>query len=208
LTSRRLFLSTVLAGLAVPALARAALSGAQRAAVERVTDWMQGLKTLTATFVQIAPGGALTTGRLWIQRPGQMRMQYDPPANILLVTTDWRLVFYDAKSKQVNYIPVAQTPIGFLLAEKPDFGGEVLIRNVRIEGGEIAITAYRKGSEDQGSVQLVFAEKPVELRRWTVLDPDGSKTVVTLSDVQTDRKIDPDRFTWRDPQLFGYPKLD
>ena len=58
---------------------------------------MRGLDTLTATFVQIAPDGAFTTGRLWIQRPGQMRMQYDPPADILLVTTDWRLVFYDAK---------------------------------------------------------------------------------------------------------------
>jgi outer membrane lipoprotein-sorting protein len=198
----------MLAGLTLPAVARAALSSAQQAAVDRVTDWMQGLKTLTATFVQIAPDGALTTGRLWIQRPGQMRMQYDPPANILLVTTDWRLVFYDATSKQVNYIPVAQTPIGFLLSKNPNFGDEVLIRDVRIEGGEIVITAFRKGAEDQGSVQLVFAERPVELRRWTVLDPGGTKTVVTLSDVRTDQKIDADRFTWRDPQLFGYPELN
>jgi outer membrane lipoprotein-sorting protein len=198
----------MLAGLAVPALAEAALSSTQQAAVERVTDWMRGLKTLTATFVQIAPDGALTTGRLWIQRPGQMRMQYDPPANILLVTTDWRLVFYDATSKQVNYIPVAQTPLGFLLSKNPDFGQEVLIRSVRTAGGEIAITAYRKDNEDQGSVELVFAAKPVELRRWTVLDPGGAKTTVTLSDVQTNQKIDPDRFTWRDPQMFGYPKLD
>jgi outer membrane lipoprotein-sorting protein len=198
----------MLAGLAAPALAEAALSGAQQAAVGRVTEWMRSLKTLTATFVQIAPDGALTTGRLWIQRPGQMRMQYDPPANILLVTTDWRLVFYDATSKQVNYIPVAQTPLGFLLSKNPDFGQEVLIRDVRTAGGEIAITAYRKSNEDQGSVELVFAAKPVELRRWTVLDPGGVKTTVTLSDVQTNQKIDPERFTWRDPQLFGYPELN
>lgn len=198
----------MLAGLALPGLARAALSASEQAAVDRVTAWMQGLKTLTATFVQIAPDGALTTGRLWIQRPGQMRMQYDPPAEILLVTTDWRLVFYDAKSKQVNYIPVAQTPIGFLLSKNPDFGDEVQIRDVQVAGGEILITAYRKGDEDQGAVELVFAEKPVELRRWTVLDPGGAKTVVTLSDVQTDQKIDAERFTWRDPDLFGYPDLN
>ncbi|WP_051329025.1 LolA family protein [Geminicoccus roseus] len=208
MTSRRLFLSTILAGLTVPALARAALSGAQQAAVDRVTDWMKGLKTLSATFVQIAPSGALTTGRLWIQRPGEMRMQYDPPANILLVTTDWRLVFYDGTTKQVNYIPVAQTPLGFLLARNPDFGDEVLIRDVEVTGGEIRITAFSKGNEDQGSVQLVFAEKPVELRRWTVFDPGGTKTVVTLSDVRTNQDIDQELFVWRDPQLFGYPDLD
>ena len=208
MTSRRLFVSTLLAGLTLPALARAALSASDKAAVDTVTGWMRGLKTLTATFVQIAPDGAFTTGRLWIQRPGQMRMQYDPPADILLVTTDWRLVFYDAKVKQVNYIPVAETPIGFLLSQKPDFGSEVLIRGVRVAGGEIAITAYRKGNEGQGSVELVFAQRPVELRRWTVIDPGKTKTVVTLSDVQIDRRIDQDLFTWRDPALFGYPELN
>jgi outer membrane lipoprotein-sorting protein len=194
--------------LTVPVLAQAALSSAEQAAVDSVTKWMRGLETLTATFVQIAPDGAFTTGRLWIQRPGQMRMQYDPPADILLVTTDWRLVFYDAKVKQVNYIPVAETPLGFLLSEDPDFGKEVLIRKVRVAGGEIAITAYRKGNEGQGAVELAFAQKPVELRRWTVLDPGGAKTVVTLSDVQIDRRIDQTLFTWRDPQLFGYPELN
>ena len=208
MSSRRLFVSTLLAAAALPSLARAALTSSEQAAVGAVTAWMKGLKTLTATFVQIAPDGALTTGRLWIKRPGQMRMQYDPPAGILLVTTDWRLVFYDAKAKQVNYIPVAQTPIGFLLSKNPDFGDAVQIRDVRLAGGETAITAYRKGAEDQGAVELVFAQKPVELRRWTVLDPGGARTVVTLSNVATDQKIDPDRFTWRDPQLFGYPKLD
>jgi outer membrane lipoprotein-sorting protein len=208
LTSRRLFLSTALAGLTVPVLAQAALGSAEQAAVDSVTKWMRGLDTLTATFVQIAPDGAFTTGRLWIQRPGQMRMQYDPPADILLVTTDWRLVFYDAKVKQVNYIPVGETPLGFLLSENPDFGKEVLIRKVRVAGGEIAITAYRKDNEGQGAVELVFAQKPVELRRWTVLDPGGAKTVVTLSDVQIDRRIDQALFTWRDPQLFGYPELN
>ena len=206
--SRRLFVSTLLAGLCLPALAQAALTAGEQAAVNKVTAWMKSLKTLTATFVQIAPDGKLTTGRLWIQRPGQMRMQYDPPADILLVTTDWRLVFYDAKAKQVNYIPVGQTPIGFLLDKNPDFGGEVQVRSVRVSGGEIAITAYRKGEADQGAVELVFAAQPVELRRWTVLDPGGARTVVTLADVQIDQKIDPDRFTWRDPHLFGYPKLN
>ncbi|WP_159714575.1 LolA family protein [Geminicoccus flavidas] len=208
MTSRRLLLSTLLVGAALPGLARAALSSRQQALVDRVTEWMQGLDTLTATFVQVAPDGGLSTGRLWIKRPGQMRMQYDPPAQILLVTTDWRLVFYDGKTKQVNYIPVAQTPIGFLLSENPNFGQEVLVRDVASAGGEIVIEAFRKGAEDQGSVQLVFAEKPVELRRWTVLDPGGTRTVVTLSDVQINQRIDPDRFVWRDPQMFGYPELD
>jgi len=192
----------------MPAAARAALPPAQQEQVDAVPDCMRKLKTLTSTFVQVAPDGSFTSGRLWIQWPGKLRMQYDPPAKILLVTTDWRLVFYDGVAKQVNYIPVKETPVGFLLAERPDFGKEVLLREVQDVGSEILLTAVRKGAEDQGAVELAFAQRPVELRRWTVIDPAGQRTVVTLADVTLDQKIDSDLFTWRDPALFGYPDLD
>lgn len=208
MASRRFILTAALATALAASPALAALPPAAQQSLDKVQDWLRQLKTLQATFVQIAPDGAFTTGRLWIQRPGSLRMQYDPPAQILLVTTDWRLVFYDAKSKQVNYIPVAQTPLGFMLADDPDFGKDVLVKDVKRRGGEIIITAVRRGQEDQGSVELVFAEQPVELRRWTVNEPGKQRTVVTLSDIQLNGKLDQDLFTWRDPQLFGYPKLD
>ncbi|HFA59422.1 MAG TPA: outer membrane lipoprotein carrier protein LolA [Rhodospirillales bacterium] len=206
--NRRTFLCrlSALAGLTLFPLAapvRAALVPERQALLSDIESYLQGLRYLEARFSQIGPYGDLATGTFYLWRPGRLRIEYDPPSQVLLLATDWRLIFYDGSIDQVTTIPLAQTPLGFLLAADVDLEKEVEVRGLEASDREITVTVVRRQAPDQGSVTLVFARRPMELRRWTVIDPQGLATRVILEEIRTDAPIDPDLFRWRDPRIFG-----
>lgn len=179
---------------------------AQSGVINAVETYLNSVTTLEARFQQIAPDGGLATGKLYLQRPGRLRLDYDPPSRIRLVAPgDWRLIFYDASIKQVNVIPIGQTPLGILLDDEISLDDEVEVVEVERAGEEVALTLVREDRADQGSVTLVFGERPLTLRRWSVVDPQGLQTHILLEEVRTGGRIDPELFRWRDPAIFGLP---
>ena len=179
---------------------------AQASVIADVERYLNRIDTLEARFSQIAPNGGLATGKVYIQRPGRLRFDYDPPSRIRLIAPgDWRLIFYDASIKQVNVIPIRQTPLGILLEREISLDGDVEVVDVQRAGEEVGITLIREGAADQGSVTLVFGEQPLSLRRWSVVDPQGLVTHVLLEEVEIGGRIDPEVFRWRDPVIFGLP---
>jgi len=177
-----------------------------RAAVlARVENYLGSIRSLEARFVQINPDGGTVSGTIHLQRPGRMRVDYDPPSKVLLVATDWRLVFYDGSIRQVNTIPLSQTPLAFLLAEEIRLSGEVEVTAVREGSDSLDVRVVRADAPDQGSLTLHFATRPFELRSWTVVDPQGLETRVVLEEVRTNLPLDGELFHWRDPKIFGLP---
>jgi outer membrane lipoprotein-sorting protein len=204
--SRRRALAATLALAALVRPVRADLPAAGDEALQLVETYLNSFRTLQARFEQIGPDGGMATGKVFLERPGRMRFDYDPPSQVLLVATDWRLIFWDGSIDQQNVIPLAQTPLGFLLAERVELGGEVKVLDVREQEGEIDVTVVRAAEPDQGSVTLVFGNAPVALRRWSVTDAQALVTQVLLHDVELDVPLDPALFRWRDPKLFGPPE--
>jgi outer membrane lipoprotein-sorting protein len=203
---RRELASLLLAALASPALA--ALPSGQQEIVRRVEAYFDGIRTLAADFQQAAPDGSLSTGKLYIDRErGGMRFDYDPPSKILLVAPgDWRLIFYDGSIRQVNVIPLSETPLGFVLNDEVRLAGDVTVQDVRERADEIDVALVRTKEPDQGRVVLTLAKRPLELRRWAVTDAQGLTTEITLREVRTGMPLDRSLFVWRDPQLFGWPE--
>ncbi len=46
----------------------------------RIETYLDGLRTLKANFLQVAPNGATSQGTVWLERPGRMRFQMTRPA--------------------------------------------------------------------------------------------------------------------------------
>jgi outer membrane lipoprotein-sorting protein len=208
--TRRRFAAALAAGAVAAVVARAsvaALPPDQQALVADIEAYFNGISTLAARFEQTAPDGGLSTGNLFIDRErGAMRFDYDPPSQVLLVAPgDWRLIFYDGSIKQVNVIPLAETPLGFMLEEQVKLAGEVTVEGLRDRGEEIDLVLVRTEAPDQGRVVLTLAKRPMELRRWSVTDPQGLTTTIVLSDVRSGVPLDRSLFVWRDPKMFGWP---
>jgi outer membrane lipoprotein-sorting protein len=209
LTRRALTSLLLAASVAVAAgPAAAALPTAEAEIVDRVESYFNGIGTLEASFHQLAPNGGVSTGKLFIDRGrGAMRFDYDPPSKILLVAPgDWRLIFQDGSIQQVNVIPLAETPLGFLLEDQVTLGGAVTVEGVRERENEVDVALVRTDAPDQGRVVLTFAKDPLRLDRWTVTDAQGLTTVVALDEVRTGMPLDRSLFVWRDPKMFGWPK--
>jgi outer membrane lipoprotein-sorting protein len=202
---RRSFLLLPLA-IAWSRAALAALPPTDREIVARIEAWLQGVTTLRARFTQLAPDGRMSTGRVFLHRPGRLRFDYDPPSRVQLIATDWRLIFVDWAARQVNVLPLSQTPLAFLLDEKVQLSGELEVRRVQRRAGEVALEVVRAKEPDQGRVVMVFSEQPIELRRWAVTDPQGLTTTLLIEEPEYGVPLDPALFRFRDPQIFGWPE--
>jgi outer membrane lipoprotein-sorting protein len=178
---------TVLMGLSAPAKAQTtplALTPADQALISQVETYLNDQKGLTANFLQVAADGSTRTGKAWIERPGKMRFEYDPPDKQLLVAGFGLLVYNDPDLDQTTNIPLGSTPLGILLAKHVDLNsGGVVVTNIQQQPGEDDITLIRKDKPAAGSLTLVFGTDPLELRQWVVNDAQGRQTRVSLYDI-------------------------
>jgi outer membrane lipoprotein-sorting protein len=172
----------------------------------RIEAYLNGLRTLRARFVQIGPDGSTATGRLYYARPDKMRLDYDPPSELLIIANGWKLVYQDRRLEQVSQLFTSQTPLGFLLEDEIRLhGGDVTVTSLTRRGGEIQVQVVQTDEPAQGSITLAFAEQPFELRRWTIIDAQGYATHVVLEEIETGVALDKELFIYRDPQF--YPEL-
>jgi outer membrane lipoprotein-sorting protein len=161
-----------------------ALTPADQTLITQVETYLNAEKGMTANFLQVADDGSTRTGKAWLERPGRMRFEYDPPDPQLLVAGFGVLTYYDPQLGQTSNIPLGSTPLGILLATHVDLNSAgVDVTAISQAPGEDDITLVRHGKTSEGTLTLVFATNPLDLRQWVVTDAQGHQTRVSLYDV-------------------------
>jgi outer membrane lipoprotein-sorting protein len=89
-----------------------------------------------------------------------------------------------------------------LLQDNLRFDAGVTIVSFVKQPGQLQIGIVRTASPQDGVLTLIFAEDPLELRQWTVLDAQRHLTRVTLSDVQLGGDYPDKLFEFVDPKFF------
>ncbi len=176
----------------------AALSAQDTLELQRIAAYLNGIRTMTARFQQIANNGALSTGLLWVARPGRMRFEYDPPNAITLLADSTSVYYWDKQLGQVSKYDLRSTPAWFFLRDPISFGADVIVTRFEHVGGMVRVTVVESAEPDSGSLTLAFSENPTTLRQWTVVDQQGKTTTVTLSDLQFGMALDPRLFQYQD----------
>ncbi len=203
---RRALLSALLLPLVAQAQTQApapALSARDQADIARAEASLNAIHTLKARFQQIAPNGAVSNGTVWMQRPGRMRFQYDAPSPFLLVAGYGLLVFHDSQLQQTSNIPLGRTPLGLLLRENLKLSGDVTVTQVARLPNQVQITLLRTATPGDGTLTLFFADPPMSLQSWAVVDAQRQETRIRLADVQLGGSFDQSLFTFVDPKFFG-----
>ena len=169
----------------------------QRRELAKAEAYLDGIDTLKARFVQIASDGSAAEGELYLNRPGQMRLDYFPPTPILVVATGHNTVYFDREMESATYFDAEDTPLGLFLSDTISFDDKVTVTSVRKSAGALYITLHQSKDPQSGSLELLFTEKPFTLRQWTLLDAQGVEISVTLFDTQYDIKLDPSLFEFK-----------
>ena len=159
----------------------------------QIAHYLDGLKTVTAKFLQVAPDGSVRSGTAILQRPGKMRFQYNKPDPQLLVAGFGLLVYHDPQLNQTTNLPLSATPLGILLAPKVHFSGSVTVTKITQPPGEVQISLIRTGKAAQGHLTLIFSTDPLELRQWRVTDAQDALTQVSLYDLHPTKPF-PDKY--------------
>jgi len=196
-------LLTLLAGLAAPA---AALTEAETAAVKKAESYLNELGSLQARFMQVNPDGGVAEGDLYVARPGKMRINYDPPTQMLVVADGVWFIYVDKEVNEASYIDLDESPAGLMLKQNLSFTGpDVVLKDVKLGPGTVEITAAQAKNQAQGQVTFVFADAPFELRQWRVIDAQNKEVTVTLFDARTGVQLDKNLFVYAKPDAARDP---
>jgi outer membrane lipoprotein-sorting protein len=181
----------------------APLGESERAAVDRIQAYLNGIKTVQAEFQQASSNGELARGNLYISRPGRLRIEYQPPVPILVVADGTFLIYYDRELNQVSYIPLGSSPAGILLEDRISLtGGDLMITGFKQEKGTFQVTLVRTENPMEGSLTLILTDSPLTLRQWAVTDAQGIVTNVSLVKAKFGVPLDPQLFRFKNPKIF------
>jgi outer membrane lipoprotein-sorting protein len=166
--------------LLMPALAEAALTAEDQADIQRIEDYLNALKTMKARFQQTSKEGGLARGWIYLRRPGQVRVQYDPPTPVLLVSDGTMVNYYDSELDQLNQVPLSASPLWFLLRPNVRLNRDITVNKIERAPGALRITIVQTEEPEAGTVSLVFRDPPLELMHWYLKDQQGQEIQVAL----------------------------
>ncbi len=168
----------------------------------RVQRYLNGVQSMHARFLQVSSDGGRASGEIYLNRPGRMRLDYDPPVPVLVVADGTFLIYYDEELQQVSYLPLGSTPADILTRPNIELGGEdLVVTNLAKSDDSIQVTVVQADDPQAGRVTLYFSDNPVSLRKWTVLDAQGVETQVTLVSPEFGVSVDPKLFQFSDPRV-------
>ena len=192
-------------GLATPASAKLAeslvLPKQGTTDLMRVQKHLNSSKTFKARFLQVSSNGEYAEGQIFLQRPGRLRLIYDDPNPLLVVADGKHISFIDRNIDTATTLYLSMTPADLMLRESIGFfGNDVIVTSVNRTPGVVRIGLINTAEPDAGSIELVFSDRPMELRKWTVTDAQGIKTTVSLLGPTFDVPLNPNLFKYTPKQ--------
>jgi outer membrane lipoprotein-sorting protein len=178
-----------------PANIFASFDANQKAQAAKVSAYLSSLNTLVGNFVQVGPDGTKTKGDFYIQKPGKVRFEYDPPTPIAMIADGSSLAVRDRKLATQDIYPLSQTPLRYLLSDRIDLLKDTNVVSVSADEQYISITIEEKSAIIGTSrLMLMLGAKDNQLKQWTVTDPQGYDTTVAVYNLDTSKKLDPGLF--------------
>ena len=108
--------------------------------LQKIESYLNNIKSLEATFVQMASNGATAEGRLFIKKPNKIRMEYAEPTNVLIVGDGNFIVYNDLDLDQVTHIDYEDIPASLILSNL-----------IKIDGKDLKVLDFY---QDSGSTSI------------------------------------------------------
>ncbi len=183
------------------------LTDTDKTDIARIEDYLNRIGTLKSRFVQFTAAGA-AEGLIYMSRPGDMRIEYDPPTPVLMVASGRLLMYHDSALKQTSFLPVDRTPAAFFLRDTVDLSDGLTITDFLRGPGSLRLTLVEAKSPDAGSISLVFEDRPLRLAKWQIIDAQGKQVEVVLLDPQFGVDLDDSLFDLVDPNVRARDTVD
>ena len=167
----------------------------QRALLDRISLYLSSIQTLEGNFVQIAPDGSRTDGTFYIQKPGKVRFEYNPPSPIDVIADGSSVAVRNRDLATQDLLPLSQTPLRYLLADHIDLLHDTDVVSVSSDDKYASVIIEEKQvMVGTSRLLMMFDAKDLTLKQWTVTDPQGLDTTVSVYNLNSTTKPDPNLF--------------
>ena len=131
----------------------------------------------------------MSNGRIYLDLPGKLRIDYENPKNLLITCKGFWIVIQDRDAKTTNNIPVKSTPCAILLENKYFLDNQNIKSEYSIEAGIMSLKLKSQNNDKQESLVLEFSENPFSLKKWIIQDSLGENTTVLIQNAKYNNKL-------------------
>ncbi|PRY20901.1 outer membrane lipoprotein-sorting protein [Aliiruegeria haliotis] len=166
-------------------IALASPATAQKLSLGALSNYLNSFQTAAGEFTQVNADGTISTGTIFIKRPGRVRFEYNPPDNSLVMAGGGQVAVFDSKSNTgPEQFPLKQTPLNLILQKNVDLTRARMVVGHSSDGKSTTVVAQDPERPELGTIQLVFTSNPTELRQWVITDGGGERTTVILGQLE------------------------
>ena len=156
---------------------------AEKISLSNLSSYLESIKKVSGSFTQINSDKTVSTGTIFLFRPGRMRMEYKTPDNSLVIVGGSQIAVFDSKSNtHPRIFPLRKTPLKILLEKKINLKtSDIIVSHEEVENSTVVVLQDPKLSS-YGSLKLVFTDHPVTLRQWVITNEMSDQTVLKFKD--------------------------
>ena len=155
----------------------------------QIEKFIKNLVTLEANFIQVSPSGNVSNGKIYLDLPGKLRIDYENPKNLLITCKGFWIVIQDREAKTTNNFPVKNSPFSILLGNTSFLNNQNIKTEFIIQSGIISLKLQSQNNDTQESLVLEFSENPLSLKKWIIQDSLGENTTVLIQNAKYNNKL-------------------
>ena len=86
--------------------------------LKQIENYLNGLDKISSSFIQSSSNGYEGTGKMFLSKPGKLRVEYDKDDNLLMVADGKWLHYFDTELNEIQSIVIEKSPAWILLKKK------------------------------------------------------------------------------------------
>ena len=155
----------------------------------KVENFLKSFKSLEANFIQVGPSGDVSNGKIYLDLPGKLRIDYEKPNNLLITSKGFWLTIQNRNLKTTNNIPIESSPFSTFIKKNFVLENKSFMTYVNNESGIISLKIMNHGNNTSEGLMLEFSEKPFSLKKWIIQDAFGEITTVLIQKAKYNTKL-------------------
>lgn len=174
--------------------------------IKKIKEYLNNISSLKSDFTQISSDGSITYGTIFMKKPDKFRIVFHKPQNEILVSDGKKIALINKKINSISMYSIDQIPFNFLLSEQISFKNYIISETTNKNN----ILSFKVSERTQKGkkIRLIFENKPLNLKKWEIEDPQGNLIQISLSNLSTNIKLENRKFLIIDPRKNPFSKRE
>jgi len=172
--------------------------------LEEIESYLNGVKNLSADFVQKSQDSSIIKGKFYLSRPGKMRVEYNSSNSLraLVIVNNSVLSYHDLDLDEISNLSTNSTPASLLTRKNISFDAkDVKVTSIGKNAEYCWVSVVKKNRPEAGEFKIIFKNNPLNFVKMEVKNDFGEIVYITLENIKFPENIDNELFVVKNKNL-------